>query len=188
MDKIKNQLAGVAALLGVIAAIGGGFVKYGEVMTKLEVLEAKESAEESSSKEEESSSESTETEETSNEGDTKQEKSVQSEKRKTVALKDILEKIDDKVKDIDKNMQLKNLVKLKIMSGDNILEAYNIPFYKPKDIYLDQVDMTDNRVIYTNELTEYKQSDPIFIQNQQINIILQERQKLIQELEVLQNG
>ena len=39
MDKIKGQLAGVAALLGVIAAIGGGFVKYGEVMTKLEILE-----------------------------------------------------------------------------------------------------------------------------------------------------
>mgnify|MGYP000408681029 FL=1 len=39
MNKIKGQLAGVAALLGVIAAIGGGFVKYGEVMTKLEVLE-----------------------------------------------------------------------------------------------------------------------------------------------------
>ena len=40
MDKIKGQLAGVAALLGVIAAIGGGFIKYGEVMTKLEVLES----------------------------------------------------------------------------------------------------------------------------------------------------
>ena len=39
MNKIKGQLAGVAALLGVIAAIGGGFVKYGEIMTKLEVLE-----------------------------------------------------------------------------------------------------------------------------------------------------
>ena len=39
MDKIKNQLAGVAALLGVIAAIGGGFVKYGEIVTKLEALE-----------------------------------------------------------------------------------------------------------------------------------------------------
>ena len=39
MDKIKNQLAGVAALLGVIAAIGGGFVKYGEITTKLEALE-----------------------------------------------------------------------------------------------------------------------------------------------------
>ena len=40
MDKIKNQLAGVAALLGVIAAIGGGFVKYGEIVTKLDALEA----------------------------------------------------------------------------------------------------------------------------------------------------
>jgi len=43
MDKIKNQLAGVAALLGVIAAIGGGFVKYGEITTKLNALESKES-------------------------------------------------------------------------------------------------------------------------------------------------
>jgi len=42
MDKIKNQLAGVAALLGVIAAIGGGFVKYGEIVTKLDALEAQE--------------------------------------------------------------------------------------------------------------------------------------------------
>jgi len=40
MDKIKNQLAGVAALLGVIAAIGGGFVKYGEIVTKLNALES----------------------------------------------------------------------------------------------------------------------------------------------------
>ena len=39
MDKIKNQLAGFAALLGVIAAIGGGFVKYGEIVTKLDALE-----------------------------------------------------------------------------------------------------------------------------------------------------
>ena len=40
MDKIKNQLAGVAALLGVIAAIGGGFVKYGEITTKINALES----------------------------------------------------------------------------------------------------------------------------------------------------
>ena len=40
MDKIKSQLAGVAALLGVIAAIGGGFVKYGEITTKLDALES----------------------------------------------------------------------------------------------------------------------------------------------------
>ena len=44
MDKIKSQLAGVAALLGVFAAIGGGFVKYGEITTKLDALASQESA------------------------------------------------------------------------------------------------------------------------------------------------
>jgi len=36
--KLKDQLAGIAALLAAIVAIGGGFVKYGEIMTKLDVL------------------------------------------------------------------------------------------------------------------------------------------------------
>ena len=40
MGKIKEQLAGVAALIGVLAAIGGGFVKYGEITTKLDALES----------------------------------------------------------------------------------------------------------------------------------------------------
>ena len=35
---IKDQLAGIAALIAAIVAIGGGFVKYGEVMTRLDVL------------------------------------------------------------------------------------------------------------------------------------------------------
>ena len=39
MDKIKGQLAGIAALIGVLVAIGGGFVKYGEIITKIDVLE-----------------------------------------------------------------------------------------------------------------------------------------------------
>ena len=43
MSKIKEQLAGIAALIGVLAAIGGGFVKYGEIITKLEALEGQES-------------------------------------------------------------------------------------------------------------------------------------------------
>ena len=38
---IKDQLAGVAALIAAIVAIGGGFVKYGEVMTKLDVIESR---------------------------------------------------------------------------------------------------------------------------------------------------
>ena len=39
---IKNQLAGIAALIAAIAAIGGGFVKYGEITTKLDAIEARE--------------------------------------------------------------------------------------------------------------------------------------------------
>ena len=35
---IKDQLAGVAALIAAIVAIGGGFVKYGEITTKLNTL------------------------------------------------------------------------------------------------------------------------------------------------------
>ncbi len=44
MDKkfnIKDQLAGIAALIAAIVAIGGGFVKYGEVMTKLDTIESR---------------------------------------------------------------------------------------------------------------------------------------------------
>jgi len=36
---IKDQLAGIAALIAAIVAIGGGFVKYGEITTKLDALE-----------------------------------------------------------------------------------------------------------------------------------------------------
>ena len=39
MGKLKEQLAGIAALIAAIVAIGGGFVKYGEITTKLEALE-----------------------------------------------------------------------------------------------------------------------------------------------------
>ena len=35
---IKDQLAGIAALIAAIVAIGGGFVKYGEIQTKLDTL------------------------------------------------------------------------------------------------------------------------------------------------------
>ena len=35
---LKDKLAGVAALIAAIVAIGGGFVKYGEITTKLNAL------------------------------------------------------------------------------------------------------------------------------------------------------
>ena len=36
---IKDQLAGIAALIAAIVAIGGGFAKYGELTTKINALE-----------------------------------------------------------------------------------------------------------------------------------------------------
>ena len=42
MGKLKDQLAGIGALIAAIVAIGGGFVKYGEITTKLDAIEARE--------------------------------------------------------------------------------------------------------------------------------------------------
>ena len=36
---IKDQLAGIAALIAAVVAIGGGFAKYGELTTKITALE-----------------------------------------------------------------------------------------------------------------------------------------------------
>ena len=38
MKNLKDQLAGIAALVAAVVAIGGGFVKYGEITTKLDAL------------------------------------------------------------------------------------------------------------------------------------------------------
>jgi len=42
MKNLKDQLAGIAALVAAIVAIGGGFIKYGEIVTKLDAIEAQE--------------------------------------------------------------------------------------------------------------------------------------------------
>ena len=42
MGKLKDQLAGIAALIAAIVAIGGGFIQYGEITTKLDAIEARE--------------------------------------------------------------------------------------------------------------------------------------------------
>ena len=39
MGKLKDQLAGIAALIAAIVAIGGGFAKYGELTEKINMLE-----------------------------------------------------------------------------------------------------------------------------------------------------
>lgn len=40
ISKLKDNLASIAALIAAVAAIGGGFVKYGEITTRLNQIEA----------------------------------------------------------------------------------------------------------------------------------------------------
>ena len=40
MGKLKNNLASIAALIAAVVAIGGGFIKYGEIVTKLSAIES----------------------------------------------------------------------------------------------------------------------------------------------------
>ena len=158
-----------------------------EEKTLSEMLQEGFKEEQEENEEEEPNSETTETADATEENSQEQ-KEVQSKETKTVRLTDVLDKIDEQVKDIDKNLQLKNLVKLKVMSSGNLLEAYNIPFYKPRIIYEDQINIQDNRIIYPTDLVEYKQNDPIFLQKKKVDDILQKRQNLLKELQVLQNG
>ena len=146
--------------------------------------------------EEESSSETTQTANASEKSNTKQ-KSIQSKKTKTanaksksLELEKVMDKIDEKIKDVGKNLELKNIVKLKAMSNNDILlSTYNVPFYKPKNIYLDQIDISDNREIYANvNLNKYIADDPIAIRANKINELQIERQQLLIQLEVLKNG
>ena len=150
--------------------------------------EEQEQNEEEEVSEEKPDSDTTESADAEKSDNQEQKETVRSKETKTVGLETVLDKIDEKIKDIDKNLQLKNLVKLKVMSSDNLLDAYNIPFYEPKIIYEDQIKIQDDRTIYKVDLVEYKQNDPITKKNQRLNSILQERQKLIKELQVLQNG
>ena len=48
MGKLKDQLAGIAALVAAVVAIGGGFATFGKLTEKISVLENKSSADYSS--------------------------------------------------------------------------------------------------------------------------------------------
>ena len=70
------------------------------------------------------------------------------------------------------------------------LNAYaNTAFYKPKDIYLDQLNIFDDRQIYLNtNLASYVQNDKIDIKARKLNEIKIKKQRLLMELEALKNG
>jgi len=121
-----------------------------------------------------------------------QTKKVKTEKKTKVAsLSDKLDKVDVVVKDVSKNLEVKNLLKLDAMLKDEVsLVAYtNIEFYKPKNIYLNQDFMLDNRLIYADiNLDVYTANDPLVIKERKLEQINYKKQKLLIEIRELQNG
>jgi len=146
------------------------------------------SAQEETSEEEESSSTTTTTETVSTKSNTKQKK-VQSKKVKTSITK-LMDKVDEQVKDLAKNLEVKNLIKLDAMVNDQAsLDLYNVPFYIPKDIYLDQLPLIDNRLIYGGiTLSSYIVNDKVFIKEHKLNELNLKKQKLLMEIKELRNG
>ena len=110
------------------------------------------------------------------------------DEKRTVSLIKTFDKIDQQIKDVDKNLKVKNIIKINAMIDNSILLTYNVPFYKERKIYEDQLDIYDDRLLYTKTLGEYQQNDPIFIQQNEIDSIRLQKQKLLQEIKVLENG
>ena len=156
-----------------------------------EIVEEKptQMAEEPSEKEEESNSKTTETAKVKNENNTKQ-KNIQSKETIKNNLVKIMDKVDKDIKDISKNLQIKNIIKLDAMASDQVsLDVYDIPFYKSENIYLDQLQIQDLRQLYVNTtLSSYTSTDPIAIVNEKLNQINIKKQKILIELEQLKNG
>ena len=157
--------------------------------TKKETIKVAAKNEEKETKEEESNSEVVTTSIVQKSKNTKQKK-VQSEKTVKPKLKVIMAKIDDKVKDPVKNLELKNLVKIDAMTQDQVsLSVYNVPFYKPRDIYLDQLNIIDNRLIYNGiQLVSYIANDSIGIKERTLQELNINKQRILIELRELKNG
>jgi len=150
---------------------------------------AKESNEKEEVKEEKPTSETTKTANVKNENNKKQ-KNIQPKEAIKNNLVKIMDKVDKDIKDISKNLQIKNIIKLDAMTSDQAsLDLYDIPFYKSKDIYLDQIQIQDLRQIYDQTtLVKYTATDPITIVNEKLNKINIKKKKLLIELEQLKNG
>jgi hypothetical protein len=103
----------------------------------------------------------------------------------------IMAKVDAQVKDASKNLNIKNIIKLDAMQKDSVslVEYNNTEFYKPKDIYLEQIAIFDNRSIYKNfDLVQYKNNDIIGIKNKTLQELNINKQRILIELKELKNG
>jgi len=162
-----------------------------EEFTEEEILEEEPTrmAEEPNEKEEEPNSETTKAAEVKNENNTKQ-KNIQSKETIKTNLVKIMDKIDKDIKDISKNLQIKNIIKLDAMASDQVsLDLYDVPFYKSKDIYLDQLQIQDLRQLYEQTtLASYISNDPVAIVQEKLRQIDIKKKKILIELEQLKNG
>jgi len=140
-------------------------------------------------KEKKPTSKTTKTAKVKNENNTKQ-KNIQSKEAIKANLVKIMDKVDKDIKDISKNLQIKNIIKLDVMASDQAsLDLYDVPFYKSKDIYLDQMQIQDLRQIYgQTNLAKYTSTDPIAMVNEKLNQINIKKKKILIELEQLKNG
>jgi len=152
--------------------------------------EVVEESNEEPAQEEESTSETSTASVVSAEKKAKQKK-IQQKKALVKNIDRVMDKIDRDIKDLSKNLNIKNLIKLEAMTSEQAsLVAYNnVEFYKPKDIYLDQVNIFDSRKIYSNvTLTSYTKNDALEIKTKKLNEIHYKKQKILMELKELKNG
>jgi stress-induced morphogen len=115
-------------------------------------------------------------------------KAIQQKKALVKNLARVMEKVDKDIKNISKNLQIKNIIKMEAMtSQQESLDQYQATsFYKPKDIYLDQLNLIDNRLIYADKsLATYIQNDKMEIKARKLMEINSRKQQLLIELEVL---
>ena len=116
---------------------------------------------------------------------------VASKKTKKPKIDKIMAKVDAQIKDSAKNLTIKNIIKLDAMQSDQAsLTAYNnVEFYKPKDIYLKQIEIFDNRSIYANiDLVKYTANDIMEVKIKKLNEIKSKKRLLLLELQELKNG
>jgi len=118
-------------------------------------------------------------------------KEIQQKKALVKNIARVMEKVDNDIKNISKNLQIKNIIKLQAMtSQQESLDKYQATsFYEPKNIYLDQLNLIDNRLIYADKsLATYIQNDKIDIKTKKLQEIKSKKQQILLELEVLKNG
>ena len=118
-------------------------------------------------------------------------KKIQQKKAIVKNLARIMDKVDKDIKDISKNLAVKNIIKMEAMTSEQAsLNAYaNTQFYKPKNIYLEQLPIFDSRLIYADKsLATYIQNDKMEIKARKLGELNLKKQQLLNELEMLKNG